>query len=296
MTTFFFQAFVSGIVTGAIYALIGLGFALYLRSMRLLHFGHGEMTMIGAYLGLVLTTKADLPFLVAFPLAVTATALIGVLLERVAIRPLWVKETDPFLTRAVFATIAIGILLTNVALQIGGPFEKRYPAPLGDSVIRLGVISLVPQNLLVLGIAVLLLYMLQRFFQRTRVGLAMRAVMLDRDTAQLMGIDVRNYVALTFGLSSALAATAGILVAPLVFWSFRMGGTLGIKAFAALTLGGLYTFPGAVVGGLLVGVLESLTGLFLSSTYRDVIVFSLLILMLLIRPQGLLGREPERVV
>lgn len=295
MIPIIFQALVSGLSLGAIYALIGLGFALYLRSMNLLNFSHGETVTIGAFVGLLLTTQFQLPFIIVFPLAIVITAVIGVLLERMALRPLWLNEDDPFLVRAVFATIAIGILLTDLGLKFGGPFAKKYPAPLGDEVVRVGSVVLVPQRLLVLGATIVLVALLQVFFRRTKTGLAMRAVMLDRDTAQLMGIDVRKSIALTFGLSSALGASAGILIAPIVFWVFNMGFLLGIKSFAALTLGGLYSFPGAIVGGLLVGVLEAFTGLYLSSTYRDVIVFAILIAVLLIRPQGLLGKPEERV-
>lgn len=295
MVAILLQLLVGGIAVGSIYALIGVGFALYLRAMRLLNFSHGEMLTTGALLGLLLTTKAGLPFPIVFPLAIVGTALIGVVLERVVYRPLWLKSDDPFLVHTVFATLAVGTILTNLSLRVGGPFEVRYPAPLGAGVIRLGPVVVLPQRILVLVVAVVLVALLQLFFKRTKAGLAMRAVMLDRETAQLMGIDVRQSIALTFALSSALAAAAGILVAPIIFWSFHMGSIIGIKSFAALTLGGLYSFPGAIVGGLLVGVLESFTGLFLSSTYRDVIVFSILILMLLVRPYGLLGRKQGRV-
>jgi branched-chain amino acid transport system permease protein len=197
--------------------------------------------------------------------------------------------------RAVFATIAVGMFMSNLGLEIGGPFAIKFPAPLGEDIIRIGSAVLRPQRLLVLGMTILLVVLLQLFFLHTKVGLAMRAVMLDRETAQLMGIDVRRSIALTFALSSALGAAAGILIAPIVYWMFNMGFFLGIKSFAALTLGGLYTFPGAIVGGLLMGVLESFTSLFISSTYRDVIVFSILILVLLARPQGLLGKRREGV-
>lgn len=295
MATILVQLLLSGIAIGAVYALIGLGFALFLRAMRLLNFSHAEMVTIGAFIGLFLTRNLGLPFIIAFPVAVAATALIGVILERVIFRPLWVKADDPFLVRAVFATIALATLLTNVALQLGGPFELRFPSPLGSDVIKLGSVVITPQRVLVIGVSIVVVLLLQLFFQKTEAGLAMRAVMLDRETAQLMGIDVRRSVAITFALSAALGAVAGILVAPIVFWSFQMGAKIGIKAFAALTLGGLYSFPGAIVGGLLIGILEAFTGLFLSSTYRDVIVFAILIFMLLVRPQGLLGKESGRV-
>jgi branched-chain amino acid transport system permease protein len=296
MLTILVQLIVSGLAQGAIYALIGLGFALYLRSMHLLNFSHGEMLTIGAFVGLVLATKVNLPYLVIFPLAIIITALLGLLIERIAYRSLWMTAVDdPFLVRTVFATIAMGILLTNVALEIGGPFETRFPAPLKQDILRVGSIVFNTQRLLVLGVGFALVILLQVFFQRSKAGLAMRAVMLDRETAQLMGIDVRRSIALTFALSSGLSAAAGVLIAPIIFWSFHMGSLIGIKAFASLTLGGLYSFPGAIVGGLLVGVLESLAGLYLSSSFRDAIVFGLLILMLLVRPQGLLGKSQERV-
>jgi branched-chain amino acid transport system permease protein len=149
-------------------------------------------------------------------------------------------------------------------------------------------IRVVPHYVMVLAVGVLLVGLLQLFFQRTRAGLAMRAVMMDRETASLMGVDVPRSISWTFAVSSALGGAAGFLLAPVIFWSFEMG-TIGIKAFAGLTVGGLYSFPGAVIGGLLVGLLEALTGAFLSTAYRDVIVLAIIILMLLLKPEGLVS-------
>ena len=282
------QLLVGGLALGAIYAMIALGFAMYLRAMRLLNFSHGEMAMIGALMGVGIYVNLGLPFVVGFVAVVVLTGLSGALMERLIYRPLWTRAHDPFMVNTVFATVAVGILLTNVALKIGGPYPIKVPAPLGDEVVSLAGVRIVPHYVLVLLVAVAMVGLLQLFFQRTRTGLSMRAVMMDRETASLMGVHVSRAISWTFAVSSALGGAAGFLLAPVIFWSFEMG-TVGIKAFAGLTVGGLYSFPGAIVGGLLVGILEALTGAYLSSTYRDVIVFGILIATLLLKPEGLLS-------
>ncbi len=282
------QILVAGLALGSIYALIAVGFAMYLRSMRLLNFSHGEVTMVGAGLGTFVYVGLGLPYALGFFVVIGATAVVGLLLERIVFRPLWARAHDPFMVNTVFATIAVGILLTNVALKLGGADPIRVPAPLGDAPLDVMGIRIVPHYVLVLAMTVVLVTALQVFFQRTSAGLAMRAVMQDRDTASLMGVRLSRSIAWTFAIASALGGAAGYLVAPVVFWSFGMGG-IGIKAFAGLTLGGLYSFPGAIFGGLLIGLLETFTGAYLSSTYRDAIVYASIIVMLLLKPEGLLA-------
>jgi branched-chain amino acid transport system permease protein len=287
------QLLVGGLAQGSIYALIALGFALYLRAMHLLNFSHGEVTMIGALAGVALYVLLGVPYVVALAAVIVISGVLGAALERGVFRHLWTRARDPYMINTVFATVAGGILLTNVGLKLGGPHPIRVPPPLGTDVVEVLGLRVVPHYAMVLGCGVLLVAMLQLFFQRTRAGLAMRAIMMDRETAGLMGVDVPRSISWTFAVSSALGGAAGFLLAPVIFWSFEMG-TIGIKAFAGLTLGGLYSFTGAVVGGLLIGVLEALTGSFLSTAYRDVIVFGILILVLLFKPEGLFAAARSR--
>jgi len=288
------QLIVAGLGLGSVYAMIALGFAMYLRSIRLLNFSHGEMTMTGSLIGVGVYVYFGMPFALGFLIVAILTGILGILFERIIFRPIWTTEQhDPFLTRTIFATLAVGMLLTNLALFIGGPHPIRVPPALGNETIIFLATRIVPQHLLTLLVATVLVGVLQIFLQRSRVGLAMRAVMLDRETASLMGVNVRRSISWTFGISSALAGVAGFMVAPVIFWSFEMG-LIGIKAFAGLTIGGLYSFPGAVVGGLIIGLLEALTGAYLSSSYRDVVVFGILIFMLLVKPKGLFGTVGSR--
>jgi branched-chain amino acid transport system permease protein len=282
------QLLAGGLALGSIYALLALGFAMYLRAMHLLNFSHGEVAMIGAFIGVEIYVRLGFPYVAGFLAVVVLTAVFGALLERIVFRHLWTRARDPYMVNTVFATVAVGILLTNIGLKLGGPHPIRVPPPLGTGTIDILGVRVVPHYVMVLVVAVLLVGLLQLFFQRTRTGLAMRAVMMDRETASLMGVDVSRSISWTFAVSSALGGAAGFLLAPVIFWSFEMG-TIGIKAFAGLTVGGLYSFPGAIVGGLLVGVLEALTGAFLSTAYRDVIVFSILIFMLLLKPEGIVS-------
>jgi branched-chain amino acid transport system permease protein len=285
----FLQLIVAGLGLGSVYAMIALGFAMYLRSIRLLNFSHGEMTMAGALIGVGVYVYLGIPFVLGFLTVAILTGIFGVFIERMVFRPIWTTEQhDPFLTRTIFATLAVGMLLTNLALLIGGPHPIRVPPPLGYEAIFVFGTRIVPQHLLTLATAIPLVGVLQIFLQRSRVGLAMRAVMLDRETASLMGVNVRRSISWTFAISSALAGIAGFMIAPVIFWSFEMG-FIGIKAFAGLTIGGLYSFPGAVVGGLTIGLLEAFIGAYLSSSYRDVVVFGILIFMLLVKPKGLFG-------
>lgn len=287
------QLVVGGLALGSIYALLALGFAMYLRAMHLLNFSHGEVAMIGAFIGVVIYVWLGFPFVAGFLAVVVLTAAFGALLERLVFRHLWTRARDPYMVNTVFATVAAGILLTNVGLKLGGPHPIKVPPPLGSQAVEVLGIRVVPHYVMVLAVGVVLVGLLQFFFQRTRTGLAMRAVMMDRETASLMGVDVPRSISWTFAVSSALGGAAGFLLAPVIFWSFEMG-TIGIKAFAGLAVGGLYSFPGAVVGGLLVGLLEALTGAFLSTAYRDVIVFSILILVLLLKPEGLVAAVRSR--
>jgi branched-chain amino acid transport system permease protein len=280
------QIVVSGLTLGSIYALIALGVVIVVKASDLINFAHGELVMIGAVAAHVFQVEMRLPVLVAFGLAVTVTVLIGMFLERLAYRPLRHNPT----INVVLASVALSLLLQNLALRFWSEDTRGFPAMFSEAPILVGAFRFVPQDWATIGAALLCLLAFQLFFKRTRVGLAMRAVMLDRQTASLMGINVYRTIGNAFGASAALGAAAGVLVAPLIQIHFSMGFIL-VKAFAAACLGGIFSIPGAIVGGLLIGVIEGLVAAFVSSAYRDAIVYSILIGALLFRPEGLLGRR-----
>jgi len=271
----FVQQVVGGLAIGLVYGLVALGFVLLLRSLDLINFAQGEMMMAGAFLALGAWQGLGLPFPLAFLAALLATAGLGLLMDRLVAHPL---RHAP-LIHLVIATVAVSLLLKNVGLLLGGPEPLPFPSLFGETPVAVGPIRLVPQTFLILGAALGLVGLLQIFLLRTRRGLALRAIMADPEMAALLGVPPGQARALAFSLSAALGATGGILIAPLVFVSFDMG-SLGLKAFTAAALGGLYSIPGAIGGGLALGVLENLLAGTISSGYRDVLVYAVLIAVL----------------
>lgn len=280
------QIAVSGMALGAIYALIALGVVIILKASDLINFAHGELVMVGAIVAHVTHVTLGLPGVVAFGLAVLGTTGVGMLLERLCYRPL----RQSAVINVVLASVALSLLMQNLALTFWSEDTRAYPAMFSERPILLGRFRFVPQDWATIVAALLCMLGFQLFFKRTRTGLAMRAVMLDRQTASLMGINVYRTIGNTFGVSAALGAAAGVLVAPLIHIHFSMGFIL-VKAFAAACLGGIFSIPGAILGGLIIGVTEGLVAAYVSSAYRDAIVYGILIVALLFRPEGLLGRR-----
>jgi branched-chain amino acid transport system permease protein len=280
------QILISGLTLGAIYGLIALGVVIVVKASDLVNFAHGELVMIGAITAHIVRIGLGFHWIIAFVLAVVATVGIGMLLERAAYRPLRNSPT----INVVLASVAVSLLLQNMALRFWSEDTRGYPAMFSETPLLLGRFRFVPQDWATIVAAVACMVAFQLFFTRTRTGLAMRAVMLDRQTASLMGINVYRTIGNTFGASAALGAAAGVLVAPLIQIHFSMGLIL-VKAFAAACLGGIFSIPGAIVGGLLIGVVEGLVAAYVSAAYRDAIVYAVLIAALLFRPEGLLGRR-----
>jgi branched-chain amino acid transport system permease protein len=280
------QIVVSGLALGAIYALIALGVVIIVKASDLVNFAHGELVMIGAITAHTVRVGLALPAVAAFAVAVVVTLAVGMLLERLAYRPLRLSPT----INVILASVALSLLLQNLALHFWSEDTRAYPAMFSEAPILIGRFRFVPQDWATIVAAVLCVLGFQLFFKRTRAGLAMRAVMLDRRTASLMGINVYRTIGNTFGASAALGAAAGVLVAPLIQIHFSMGFIL-VKAFAAACLGGIFSIPGAILGGLVIGVTEGLVAAYVSSAYRDAIVYAILIGALLFRPEGLLGRR-----
>jgi len=298
MTTFL-QQLVNGISLGSIYALIALGYTMVYGVLRLINFAHGDVYMLGAYVGYYLSRrlKGDEPSLVGALLvmlgAMLACAIIGVVIERFAYRPV---RRAARLTLLITA-IGVSLFIENAAQLVFGPDPKFFPslAPRADFLV--GGVRLTSEQLTVIAVSFILMIMLRFFILKTRTGKAMRAVSFNLDAAKLMGISTDKIIAITFALGSALAAAAGVLIGmqipkidPL------MGIIYGLKAFVAAVLGGIGNVPGAVLGGLLIGASEVMVVGYLSSTYRDAIAFGILILVLLLRPQGILGRAQKEKV
>ena len=298
MTTFL-QQLVNGLSLGSIYALIALGYTMVYGVLRLINFAHGDVYMVGAYVGYYLSRRLQgrEPSLVSALLvmlgAMIACGLLGILIERLAYRPV---RREARLTLLITA-IGVSLFIENVAQLVFGPDPKFFPSLAPRADFHVVGIRLTSEQITVIAVSILLMLLLRFFILKTRTGKAMRAVSFSLDAAKLMGISTDWIIAVTFALGSALAAAGGVLIGmqipkidPL------MGITYGLKAFVAAVLGGIGSIPGAVLGGLLIGTSEVMVVGYLSSTYRDAIAFGILILILILRPQGLLGRVQKEKV
>jgi branched-chain amino acid transport system permease protein len=282
------QIVTSGLAMGAIYALIALGYAFVWNTMAIVNFAAGEFVTFAAYIFVAtFVTALGFPFLIAAIAAALAMALLGALFSRVVFARL--QRQRPLV--AIIATAGFGIFLKELAHILYGPEPLMYGGPLGSSTFKLLGISIGWQQVLILAVVVVLMLVQHWVLRRSMIGKVMRAVAVDRDTAALMGIPVQRVLAGTFAYSSVLSALAGILLAPLFFVTTEMGTMVGLKGFVAMIIGGFGSIPGAIAGGLLLGVSENLGAYWISSTYKDVIAFTLLLLFLAVRPQGLI---PER--
>jgi branched-chain amino acid transport system permease protein len=283
-TTSLLQYLISGLTNGAIYALIALGFGIIYNATTIINFAQGEMVMLGA-LGAVTLYQIYPSLPVAFFGGVMVVTLVGLALERLALRP--VRDQSPLVL--IIITVGAAVFLQGVAMVIWGKEAYTLPPFSGGAPLRLFSATLLPQNLWVMGLVGLLVVLLEAFFRLTLVGKAMRACAYNPRAAQLVGIPVTRMVLISFGLAAALGAAAGILVAPLTLGVYDMGAMLGLKGFSAAILGGLGSSLGGVLGGLVIGVAESLASGLVSSGYRDVVAFLILLLVLFLRPQGILG-------
>jgi branched-chain amino acid transport system permease protein len=287
------QLILSGIALGMIYALLAFGYNITFSTSRTINFAQGEFLMLGALTGLSVEAKLKMPYAVAVLGAAIIGALLGIVLERVAIAPsLRTGSTVSW----VLATVALGIVARNAAERIWGTDDSAFPAPLGTEPIKAGAIRVLPQELLIIGSAAVIMLLVEAFLRRSVIGKAVTAVAADKDAASLMGINVPAVITLSFVISSAIAATAGVLVGPITLVGPTMGTVLGTKAYAVAIVGGLQSGVGVVVGGLLIGLSEQLTARYISTGYKDTPGFVLLILILLIKPAGLFGKRMIRKV
>lgn len=288
----FLQQVVNGLSLGSIYALVALGYTMVYGIIKLINFAHGDVYMIGAYTAFLVTTSLGFSFFPALITCMIVCGLLGVLIERVAYKPL---RKAPRIT-ALITAIGVSYVIEYTTQYFMGSEVRTYPQLLPNTSWQLGPIR-ISYLLVIFSVTIVLMILLTFIVQKTKIGRAMRAVSADENAARLMGINVDNTISFTFLLGSALAGAAGILVG-IYYNSINplMGMIPGIKAFVAAVFGGIGSIPGAVVGGLFIGVAESMTVAYGSSLYKDAIVYAILILVLIIKPSGLFGKnEREKV-
>ncbi|HWI61069.1 MAG TPA: branched-chain amino acid ABC transporter permease [Symbiobacteriaceae bacterium] len=285
------QQVISGLATGSLYALAALGLVLIFKTSDVVNFAQGEMAMFGTFIAFTLLTSAGLPYWGAFLLALVFAAFFGAAIERVVLRPL---AKAPLIS-VLIATLGLFQIINGVAGWIWGYELQAFPAAVSGAPINLGGIIFTMQNLLNIGVALLVMLGFFLLFKYSILGIAMRAVAENRTAAKLMGVPTDRVLAITWGLGGVLAATAGILIAPVTNLDINMMASMQIKAFTAAVLGGFTSLPGAVIGGLTLGVLENLVGQW-NSQLQTPFAFGLIVLVLVIRPAGLLGTIQKKKV
>lgn len=286
------QFVLTGVTVGATYALVALGFAIIYNASDVVNFAQGEFVMMGAMSAIAMSAGDGLPIFLSLPLAVLVTIGVGILLQKFAIAP----ARGASVVTTIIITIGASIFLRGVALLLWGKSIFAMPHFSGEQPIHIGKATLLPQSLWVMGGAVFLVLGVHWFFNHTTHGKAILACSCNRTAAKLVGINVGMMMLIAYGLSAFLGAMAGILVTPITFTSYDAGVMLGLKGFSAAILGGFGNPMGAVAGGILLGLIESLAAGLISSGYKDAIGFIILLLVLFFRPSGLFGKATsERV-
>ena len=287
------QQLVNGISLGSIYALIALGYTMVYGIIKLINFAHGDVFMLGAFIGFYAIVRWDMHFILALLLAMTLCAVIGVIIERVAYKRL----RNATRIAALITAIGVSLLIEYTVIFFRGASPEAYPNVIANTTIDIFGVQIGMQSILILGISLFLMILLQFIVHKTKIGKAMRAVSHDADAARLMGINVDNTISATFAIGSALAGAAGVIfgiyytrIEPL------MGVLPGLKAFVAAVLGGIGIIPGAMVGGLVLGVVETIVSALGYSLWRDAAAFVILILILILRPAGIFGKNAREKV
>ena len=284
----FLHQLINGLALGSVYALLALGYTMVYGIIQLINFAHGEIYMIGAFSGFYCASTLKLPLIPTLLVAMAVSALAGIIIEKVAYKPL---RNSPRIALLITA-IGVSLFLQNAMRLLVGSSPKPFPDLINAGSINLGPIQIEVKTILMFGVSALLVISLQFIVYKTKVGKAMRASSQDMEAASLMGINVDNTISITFAIGSALAGIAGVLVA-ISYPSITpyMGAMPGLKAFVAAVLGGIGSIPGALVGGIAIGLLETFSKAYISTNFSDAIVFSILIIILLIKPSGLLGKK-----
>jgi branched-chain amino acid transport system permease protein len=282
------QGALNGVMLGLNYALIALGLSLIFGIMGIVNFAHGEMYMLGGYVAYFMIGQYGLDFFSAIIGAVVITGLLGMFLEKIIFRPLTTRPKEALTT--LIAAVGLAWVLQMLAMLSFGDLDRNVPSTF-RGIINMGGVVITKERLVTIIVAIALVALLNLFLLRTRLGSAIRAVAQDKEAAALQGIRVTRISALTFGIGCALAGSAGALMAPIFFVSPFLGGEVILKAFLVVILGGMGSIPGAMLGGLILGFIESFGSLFFTVPTVSAITFVLIIFVLIIKPQGLLGHE-----
>ncbi|MEK9200122.1 branched-chain amino acid ABC transporter permease [Ureibacillus sp. 179-F W5.1 NHS] len=287
------QQLVNGISVGSIYALIALGYTMVYGIIKLINFAHGDVFMLGAFIGFFAITRWDVGFLPALIISMVLCAIIGVIIERVAYKRL----RSATRIAALITAIGVSFLIEYTMIFFRGASPEAYPEVLPNTSIDIFGVSISSKSILILVVTIILMILLQFIVHKTKIGKAMRAVSLDADAARLMGINVDNTISATFAIGSALAGAAGVIFGAYYTRIEPLMGVLpGLKAFIAAVLGGIGNIPGAMVGGLVLGVVETVVSAFGFSLWRDAAAFIILILILILKPSGLFGKNTREKV
>lgn len=289
----FIQQLINGLSLGSIYALIALGYTMVYGIISLINFAHGDIYMLGAYIGYMVITYGHLGFFSALIITMFVCAIIGVVIERVAYKPL----RNATRIAALITAIGVSFLLEYLTMNVMGPNVRTYPEVLANQVFMIGDIRITLQQICIFATTISLMLILQFIVKKTKIGRSMRAVSSDPDAARLMGINVDATISYTFAIGSALAGAAGILVG-IYYNSINplMGITPGLKAFIAAVFGGIGIIPGAMFGGFTIGIIETMVSGYGSSLYKDAVVYGILIIILIVKPTGLLGKKTRTKV
>jgi branched-chain amino acid transport system permease protein len=289
---YFAQQAINAIQLGSIYALIALGYSMVYGVLVMINFAHGDVFMVSTFLCFLLLLVLPVPFVAALIIVMLATAILGVAIERLAYRPL---RNAPRVS-AIITALGCGLVIQNTTLSLS-PYSQRMPELFVPVLEHFGGVTVSSLQILIIGVSVALMIALDFFIRKTRYGMAMRAIAQDRITVPLMGVPVNQIIAMTFAIGAALGGAAGVLYAsayPVI--SATMGVLVGWKAFVAAVIGGIGNVRGAVLGAYLLGAVEVFTVTVLPSTYRDLVVYSLLLVILVFKPYGLLGRPTVQKV
>jgi len=289
----FVQTILGGLAIGCIYSLIALGISMIIRATDILHFAQGEMLMIGSMMGISAFHLQNVPFGFVLLTGIIGGGLVSMLIELVVYRTL--RRRRVALINVMIATLGVSIVLQNVARLVWGSEPLRYPTLFGSKGLVFAGFAVSPQLVWIVLLSGLIMAALIVFFRYTRLGIAMQAAAQDPDVARLMGISVDRTTTYTFAVAGMMAGAAGVLLGSLFFASFNMGFLIGIKAFVAATLGGLGSVAGAMIGGLVFGLIETFSGMLISTAYKDAVGMVVLIAILVFMPTGLLTRSGREV-